>query len=51
MIKVLRKVDELGRIVIPIDVRKQLEINEGETLEISIENNKIVLEKSTLNKK
>lgn len=45
MIKVLRKVDELGRIVIPIDDRKQLEINEGETLEISIENNKIVLEK------
>ena len=45
MIKVLRKVDELGRIVIPIDVRKQLEINEGETLEISIENNKVVLEK------
>ena len=37
MIKVLRKVDELGRIVIPIDVRKQLGI--------SIENNKIVLEK------
>jgi transcriptional pleiotropic regulator of transition state genes len=45
MIKVLRKVDELGRIVIPIDVRKQLGIKEGETLEISIENNKIVLEK------
>ena len=42
---IVRKVDELGRIVIPIDVRKQLEINEGETLEISIENNKIVLEK------
>lgn len=45
MIKVLRKVDELWRIVIPIDVRKQLGIKEGETLEISIENNKIVLEK------
>ncbi len=45
MINVLRKVDELGRIVIPIDVRKQLGIKEGETLEISIENNKIVLEK------
>lgn len=45
MIKVLRKVDELGRIVIPIDVRKQLGIKEGKTLEISIENNKIVLEK------
>ena len=28
MIKVLRKVDELGRIVIPIDVRKQLWIKE-----------------------
>lgn len=45
MTKVLRKVDELGRIVIPIDVRKQLGIKEGETLEISIENNKVVLEK------
>ena len=45
MIKVLRKVDELGRIVIPIDVRKQLGIKEGETLEISIENNKITLNK------
>ena len=45
MIKVLRKVDELGRIVIPIYVRKQLGIKEGETLEISIGNNKIVLEK------
>ena len=29
MIKVLRKVDELGRILITIDVRKQLGIKEG----------------------
>lgn len=41
-----RKVDELGRIVIPIEIRKQLKINEGDTLNIVVENQKIILEKS-----
>ena len=45
MIKILRRVDELGRVVIPIDVRRQLGIRERESLEVSIENNKIILEK------
>lgn len=41
-----RKVDELGRVVIPIEIRKQLKISEGDTLNIVIENQKIILEKS-----
>lgn len=41
-----RKVDELGRVVIPIEVRKQLKINEGDTLNIVVDNQKIILEKS-----
>ena len=45
MINISRKVDELGRIVIPIEVRKKLGIKDGEHLEISIIDNKIVLEK------
>ena len=45
MINVSRKIDELGRIVIPIEVRKKLEIKEGESLDISVIENKIILEK------
>ena len=47
MINISRKVDELGRIVIPIEVRKELGIKDGKSLDISIINNKIILEKKT----
>ncbi len=47
MINISRKVDELGRIVIPIEVRKELGIKDGESLDISVIDNKIVLEKIT----
>lgn len=47
MINISRKIDELGRIVIPIEVRKELGIKDGESLDISIINNKIILEKKT----
>lgn len=44
---ILRKVDDLGRIVIPKEIRKNLKIREGEELEISIQNeNQVVLQKS-----
>ena len=43
---IIRKVDDLGRIVIPKELRKNLKIREGDLLEISLaENNKIILEK------
>ena len=42
---IIRKLDELGRIVIPKDLRKKLGIREGDLLEMNFENGKIVVEK------
>lgn len=41
----LRKIDELGRVVLPIDIRNALSIKEKDTLEISVKNNGIFLQK------
>lgn len=41
----IRKVDELGRVVIPIELRRLLEINEQDSIEIYVEHNKIILQK------
>ena len=40
----LRKIDELGREVIPIEIREALEIKEADTLKIHIENGNIIIE-------
>lgn len=37
---IVRKIDELGRIVIPKEMRKTMRIKEGEALEIYIGNNR-----------
>ena len=42
---VVRKVDELGRIVLPIEIRKVLDINVKDALEIFTDDDKIVLRK------
>ncbi|TGB04711.1 AbrB/MazE/SpoVT family DNA-binding domain-containing protein [Halobacillus salinus] len=42
---IVRKVDELGRVVLPIELRRNLEINEKDPLEIYLDNNKIILKK------
>lgn len=42
---VVRKVDELGRIVLPIEIRKVLDINPKDAIEIFTDNDKIVLQK------
>lgn len=42
---IVRKVDELGRIVLPIEMRRTLNIAEKEPLEIFIEDSKIILKK------
>lgn len=42
---VIRKIDELGRIVIPKEIRKVLKINSGDDLEIFIDNSQIILKK------
>ena len=42
---IVRKVDELGRIVLPIELRRVLDIAERDELEIYMENDRIILQK------
>ena len=42
---IVRKVDELGRIVLPIELRRTLDISEKDALEIYVEGEKIILRK------
>ena len=42
---VVRKIDDLGRIVIPKEIRKNLNVNSGEDLEIYLDENAIILKK------
>ena len=44
-IGIVRRVDELGRIVIPKEIRRTVKIQEGAPLEIYIDNNIICLKK------
>ena len=41
-----RKIDELGRIVIPMEIRNNMNIKEKDDFYIYIEENRIVLEKA-----
>jgi len=41
----IKKIDELGRIVIPKDIRKRLSIKNNDTLEIGMDNDRIVISK------
>lgn len=42
---VVRRIDELGRIVLPIEIRKNLCIDNRDAVEIFVENDKIILKK------
>ncbi len=42
---IVRRVDELGRVVIPREIRKNLKIQDGEPLEIFVENNCVIFKK------
>lgn len=44
-IGIIRNLDELGRIVIPIEIRKNLNIKERDPIEISVNHNSIILRK------
>lgn len=41
----IRKVDELGRIVLPIELRRNLDIAERDELEIFVDGDRIILQK------
>ena len=45
---IVRKVDELGRIVLPIELRRTLDIAERDALEIYVDGSNIVLKKYRL---
>lgn len=42
---IVRRVDELGRIVLPIELRRTLGINEKDSLEIYVDSTQIILKK------
>ena len=42
---IVRKVDELGRIVLPIEIRRTLDIEEKDALEIYVEGSSVILKK------
>ena len=42
---IVRKIDELGRIVIPIELRRVMDIGERDSLEIYVDGTSIILKK------
>ena len=46
---ILRRIDDLGRIVIPKEIRRSMGIRDGEALEIFIEKDAIILKKYHVN--
>lgn len=42
---VVRKIDELGRIVLPSELRRVFGIREGDELEISVDGDRVILQK------
>ena len=43
--KLTRRIDGLGRIVIPKEIRDNLNVSDGDLLEIAVANNEIILSK------
>ena len=42
---IVRKIDELGRIVLPIEMRRTLDLGEKDALEIYVEGSSVILKK------
>ena len=42
---IVRKVDELGRVVLPIELRRTLDIAERDSLEIYVDGSSVILKK------
>lgn len=41
----VRRIDSLGRVVLPIELRRTLELDEDSSLEIFVEGNQVILKK------
>ena len=42
---IVRKVDELGRVVLPVELRRTLDIEEKDPIEISLDGDRVILRK------
>lgn len=42
---IVRRIDDLGRVVIPKEIRRSLRLKEGDALEIFVEDNQVIFEK------
>ena len=42
---IVRRIDSVGRFVLPMELRRTLQIDEGDSLEIFVEDNAIILKK------
>lgn len=42
---IVRKLDELGRITLPIELRRNLDVNDRDPLEIFVDEDKIIMKK------
>ena len=45
---IIRRIDDLGRIVIPKEIRRNMRLREGDAMEIFLEDNHICLEKYSI---
>lgn len=45
---IVRRVDELGRVVLPIELRRNMDINEKDALEIFVDDDTIILKNTNL---
>ena len=45
---VIRRIDDLGRIVIPKEIRKNLKISEGDSLEIYVDDSNVIFKKYSI---
>ena len=48
---IIRRIDDLGRIVIPKEIRRNIGLREGDAMEIFLEDNRICLEKYSISDK
>ena len=48
---IVRRIDDLGRVVIPREIRRNMKLREGEPLEIFIEDDSIIFKRYIANKK
>lgn len=49
-LNIIRRVDDIGRIVIPQNIRKQLNIKEGDPFEVWVDENNNIVFKKTIDK-